>query len=65
MDWTYCFHMLPSHAELMKQFSLAAQTVVAILFWYTCASCIPVTDKTLAAGTVMVDAETDENRQVF
>lgn len=36
------------------------QTVVATLSWYNCASCIPVTDGTLAAGVVMVDAETDE-----
>ena len=36
------------------------QTVVATLSWYNCASCIPVTDGTLAAGVVVVDAETDE-----
>ena len=39
---------------------MGMQTVVAILFWYTCASCILATDETLAAGIVMVYAETDE-----
>ena len=41
---------------------MGMQTVMAIQFWYTCVSCIPATDETLAAGTVMVDAETDEVR---